>query len=181
MVRFEHYLCKSDPFDVDSKVPIEFYGISGGCITKASHVALFEERIAKCNPSCVVMLIGGNDIDAHGSDSSNAEITALRLVTVSNLWLQRYKLHHIYVCQLTPRRRTRHVDTECYNLLMREANIVIKRELAEYPHIHYWNLKGMKNSDCDLLKPDGVHFSDSGFDRLRRNVRGIVLKCSKQL
>lgn len=179
--RFEQYLGKRDPFDVDSKVSIDFYGISGGCITKSNHVALFGERIAKCNPSCVVMLVGGNDIDAQGSDSLNAELTALRIITVANLWLQRYKLHNIFVCQLTPRKRTRNVTSEYYNILLKEANIVIKRELIEHEHIHYWNLKGMKNSDYDLLKPDGVHFSDIGLEKLRRNVRGIILNCLRQL
>ena len=164
----------SDSADVNT--PIIFHGISGGQVTNSAHVRSLGRAIAVHRPKCLIMQIGGNDLDRQGLNNEIVEEVIFKLCSLAKLWLEQYHLTNIVIAQLLPRFRTRHVPHPVYNDFVKQGNALLKQELSSSGQIRYWRLKGLKQSQREVYC-DGVHMNNVGFAKYHKNIRGAVIHC----
>ena len=86
----------------------------------------------------VLLHIGRNDLDKVNIKSSDFEEIIWKLVTFAHTIIGRYDVQSVTICQLLNREKTRHVLSETYNELVKQANKLLKKELSTTPHIYYW-------------------------------------------
>ena len=93
-----------------------------------AHVRDFERTIRQFKPSRIVFQIGGNDLDSIDANYGSAETIIHRIISISNLFLQRYNLEDVIIAQLLTRSQTVHCDLSLYNELVVAANRLLKDE-----------------------------------------------------
>ena len=82
-------------------------------------------------------------------------------------------VQHIIIAQLLPRYDTRHCDPVIYNDCVISVNRLLKCKLSGIRNIHYWKLKGLKQSNN--LFTDGVHLSTASQRKYYKNIRGAII------
>ena len=177
--RFERYIRDNDllHYNVDQRLEVNFFGISGGRITQSSHVRMLQDAIQRHRPDILFVQIGGNDLDQPGVDSAQA--IAFKLLSLGMMWKTRYHIKSVVIGQFMFRTRTRTVTPEQYNELVLEANKLLKAESDGNRDITVWSHKGLKNPTSPCLL-DGVHLNHAGLHKFYRNTRGAILQCLKK-
>lgn len=178
--RLRQFLPDNNPFQLSDNPEIQFHGISGGRVLRSDHVQSFETVVGSVRPSRIVMQIGGNDLDSKdvSGDTSGLDIDHIVLIlskiaALARLFITRYHVNHVVICQFLFRETTRHVEVEKYNSMVLEANRMLKDMLQSEQGVHYWKLKGLKEGDN--LFVDGVHLSSISQAKYSRNIRGAII------
>lgn len=180
--RYEQFLRNSGGLDFDlyTRIDVSFLGISGGRIFDDGHVEHFKQKVISFAPDFIIMQIGGNDLD-NCTTNQDMEVLIHRLLAVVSMLGQvaAGSVRGIFINQLLFRTHTRHTPVQIYNDRVIVANRTLKAELSSWsgsiPMV-YWKVKGFANSTVQVLS-DGVHFTDVGFQRYHRVIRGIILQC----
>lgn len=177
--RFQDFIVENNlqDFNISSLSDmIHYYGIPGGRVENKHHVQLLERAVAKYKPDGLIVQIGGNDIDRRDADETYVRCTVFRLTNICRLWQKRYSIHQVFINQFLPRNRTRHIDGDFYNILVKFANQTLKDDVHSDTPIIYWKLKGFTNPRANVLL-DGVHMNNAGFQKYFRHIRGAILHC----
>ena len=126
---FKTFLKEENKLDFELQPPVEIhlFGISGGLISRSSHVRRLEEEIQTVQPDALIIHIGGNDLDDKEHEPNRVAETCQLLVSVCDLFATRYNLKLVTVMQLMPRQRTRHWDPELYNNRVIDFNRLLKQ------------------------------------------------------
>jgi len=164
-------------FDLHN-INVEFYGIGGGRVMNSGHTSQINSKIQSSQPDHVVLHIGGNDLDVIQVNEQYCEELVLKLVLLAETFISRHRLQSVTICELLPRQKTRHITVEKYNYFKKITNKFIKKELVAKSKIHFWKIKGVKES-LENLFGDGVHFNDDGNLRYYRSIRGALINLSK--
>ena len=174
------FLSESNPLQLSGESEVHFHGILGGRILRSDHVKSFETEVGRTKPSRIIIQIGGNDLDSVDikCDSDNVDIDHIvlvltKIVALARLFITRFHVEHVAVCQFLFRDKTRHINVKLYNSMVVEANRMLKDMLKFDQQIHYWNLKGLKERE-DLFY-DGVHLTDRSLLKYFRNIRGAAI------
>ena len=176
--RFETYMRvdRDSDFTIANCPAVHYHGISGGRVCRPDHLQILKSKIRQLRPQHLIVHIGGNDLDTPVTRSSDdIHIFVLRLITFLSLCQRSYHIKDVTVLQLCSRNSTRHVPIDKYNTYVQLANRSLKEHLSTISNITYWKLGGMKNGT--FLGNDGVHFSQSGFKKYFRAIRGAILYC----
>lgn len=177
--RLEHFVLKrhpNNPFCLQGPViPVHFHGISGGRITNRHHIQFFETSLQQFHPNRIILSIGGNDLDVQDLNLDTVKIIVHRLISLSQLFIQRHGATLIVIPQLLSRDVTRNCSVQNYNAMVIAANRMLKEELKKVPNVQYWKLKGLKYAE-DLLV-DGVHLTSKSQVKYYRNIRGAIINC----
>lgn len=105
--------------------------------------------------------IAENDIDSPHADEDSVEEVVLKLIALCDLFVSRYRVNSVYICQLVPRFTTRNSPVDLYNKLIIVANLFLKQESNKRSSVMYWKMKGLKNSKTENLC-DGVYINKIG-------------------
>ena len=175
--KLRRFLTENNPLRLSHDSPVHFHGISGGRILRSDHAQSFETEVGRRRPSRVIIQIGGNDLDSKDLkgdlDIDHIVLVISKIVALARHFINRYHVNHVIVCQFLFREITRHVQVETYNLMVVEANKMLKEMLKSDQQIHYWNLKGLKQGEN--LFEDGVHLSDRSQVKYFRSIRGAAI------
>lgn len=178
--RLRIFLPEDNPFQLSDNALVHFHGISGGRILRSDHVQSYETEVRRIRPSRIIMQIGGNDLDSKEvkgesgvPDLDHVVLVISKIAALARLFISRYHVNNVIVCQFLFRETTRHVEVDRYNLMVLEANRLLKEMLKSDRQVHYWNLKGLKKAEN--LFVDGVHLSPISQVKYYRNIRGAVI------
>lgn len=178
--RLRTFLPENNPFQLSDNSDIHFHGISGGKILRSDHVQSYEAEVGRIRPSRIIMQIGGNDLDSKDvkgvsgvPDLDHIVLVVSKIVAIARLFITRYHVNNVIVCQFLFRETTRHVEVDTYNLMVLEANKLLKEMLRSDGQVHYWNLKGLKKGENIFV--DGVHLSPTSQCKYYRNIRGAII------
>ena len=174
--RFEHYIQNRpalNNLNIQGNVTINYFGISGGQVLKSDHCQQWETAMQLYQPEHLVVQIGGNDLDSADQSVAKTEEIIYRLVSLLQLFKSRYNVRHVTILQFINRTSTRNTSPNIYNQTVIQANRLLKTILINNPNIHYWNLRGVKNSYANIFL-DGVHFNNHGNFKYFRNIRGAI-------
>ena len=163
---------KHNKFNIENLETVNYCAISGGKINNSSHIQVYKEAIARHKPSCVIIQLGGNDLDSCDSDE-DIEILVFRLVAVCKMF-QRNGLQRIYVNQFIHRTKPRYTSSHVYATRVIKANRMLKEELKTDNSIFYWKIKGFADPVSEVFR-DGVHLNIAGLHKYFRHVRGAIL------
>lgn len=164
----------SNPFNLQGPIfPVRFHGISGGRITNRFHIQTFESLLRQFQPARVILHISGNDLDVPDLNMDTVKIVIHRIIALSQLFTERHGVGTVVLPQLLPRGVTRNCSVQQYNDMVIAANRMLKDELKNISHVHYWKLNGLKQADNLLV--DGVHLTNTSQAKYYRNIRGAII------
>ena len=103
---------------------VHYIGIRGGRITNSNRTRRLEHHISVIRPRHLLIHIGGNDLDEVESDY---QLIISRLLLFCNHCIAQYGITSVRVFQLMPRRVTRNLPVETYNMKVSEANTYLKQ------------------------------------------------------
>ena len=183
--KFENFIKKKgtvNPFQLVTPRPrVKFLGISGGRMNKPGHIRQFEDAVQIIRPDKIIIQIGGNVLDCKdipGPDRVQEREQFIanfadKLISTSRTLVNKPGVQHIIIAQLLPHYDTRHCDPVIYNDCVISVNRLLKCKLSGIPNIHYWKLKGLKQSNN--LFTDGVHLSTASQRKYYKNIRGTII------
>ena len=140
----------------ESELPgVLSFGIPGGRLSSSRHRTRLLAAAREQRPSCVVLVIGGNDLCLRDFDLRRLADDYIAL----GLGLEALGVTRIWVLPIPPRIRTRAVDVGAarFEQRRRAANRVLATRFRR-PPITMLNTEYPDGS----LGPDGVHFSRRG-------------------
>lgn len=82
-------------------------------------------------------------------------------MALCDLFVSRYRVNSVYICQLVPRFTIRHCPVDFYNKLIIVANQLSKQEANKRSSVMDWKMKGLNNSKTENLC-DWVHMNNIG-------------------
>lgn len=145
------FLSESNPLELSGETEVHFHGISGGRFLRSDHVKYFGTAANHTRPSRVIIQIGGNDLDSVDAkcdletfDIDHIVLTLTKVMALARLFITRFNVEHVVVCQFLFREKTRHINVKLYNSMVIETNNMLKDMLRSEQQIHYWNLIGLK-------------------------------------
>lgn len=178
--RLRIFLPENNPFQLSDNPDVQFHGISGGRILRSDHVRSFEAEVERVRPCRIIMQIDGNDLDSKDvkgdsriPDLDHIVLVVSKIAALARLFITRYHVNNVIVCQFLFRETTRHVEVDTYNTMVLEANRLLKEMLKSDTQVHYWNLKGLKKGENIFV--DGVHLSPISQAKYYRNIRGAII------
>lgn len=181
--RFNRYVMEQRQFCNDyftfSKLSTSIVGISGCRVRRSRDMKVLEREVQNQRPKKLVLYIAENDIDSPHADEDSVKEVVLKLMVLCDLFVSRYRVNSIYICQLVPRFTTRHCPVDLYNKLIIVANQLLKQEPNKRSSVMYSKMKGLKNSKTENLC-DGVHMNNIGNIKYYRAIRGAVIHAIKQ-
>lgn len=111
-----------------SNISTSIVGISGGRVRRSSDMKVIEQEVQSRRPNDLVLHIAWNDIDSPHADEDSVKEVVLKLMALCDLFVSRYRVNSVYICQLVPRFTTRHCPLDLYNKLIIAANKLLKQE-----------------------------------------------------
>ena len=162
----------SDVYNISSLRDVNYYGVSGGRVSKKEHLTLFNSAIRRFRPTHVIVLIGGNDLDSAEPDF-DVHCVVFKLVTFLTQIKKLYDLKSVTVLSIFHRTCIRHVPLHIFNQRLQLANQMLKEQCVIHC-ITFWKLRGFAESQKPILC-DGVHLNTHGQYKLLRQLRGVFL------
>ena len=74
-----------------------FFGIRDGKLENEQHVAAIENEIQRRHPYCLILHIGGNDLDTTDLDDIFCQRLALKLALMAKTFLIRHNIQFVFV------------------------------------------------------------------------------------
>ena len=173
--RFKAFVGKSlssNVYNISSLQDVQYYGVSGGRVSKKEHLTLFHSAIHRFRPSHVIVVIGGNDLDSAEPDF-DMNCVVFRLVTFLTQIKNFYHLRSVTVLSIFHRTCTRHVSLETFHQRLQMANQILKEQCLIHSITH-WKLRWFAASRKPILC-DGVHLNTLGQYKLLRQLHGVFL------
>lgn len=116
--RFNRYVMEQRQFCNDyftfSKLSTSIVGISGCRVRRSRDMKVLEREVQNQRPKKLVLYIAENDIDSPHADEDSVKEVVLKLMVLCDLFVSRYRVNSIYICQLVPRFTTRHCPVDLY-------------------------------------------------------------------
>lgn len=165
----------ADIFKIEDLPQVNFFGISGGAVTNPRHLRTILAVIQDHRPSCLVVHMGGNDLDSRGNAIDNVVFGLTAFLTQIQV---QFNIPRITVMRFMPRERTRNIDPQTYNERVVLANTKLKSQCQQVGLV-YWRMKGFTNSREQIFT-DGVHLNSLGMRKYFRQLRGIFLSFLQQ-
>ena len=174
--KFENFINRKNsenPYCLDDpRIDVHYYGISGGRIYNDKHRDRLQKAVSTIKPDRLILQIGGNDLDSANLSEDYSRKVVDKIVETCTFYVKDYGVEHVIICQFLPRFDTRQCDIDVYNDCVITANQYMKLTLHSESNIHYWKMKGLK--DSENFK-DGVHLSDLAQDKYYRCIRGALI------
>ena len=186
-------------FNVEKMTSVSMHGVGGRTINQ---LIKFDMQMVKSRKTdCVILMAGGNDV----TEESSAEEVAMKIITFCTMLINSCQVRHVVICALTPRfhksffRFCKHradikekARDQKYKLMYckkaQEINQILKREVARYKNIVFWDHNGRfdftgdrKMSCRDKFGSDGIHLNNKGQYHMYKSLRGAIINSCKKL
>lgn len=165
----------ADVFKIEDFPQVNFFGISGGAVTNPRHLRTILAVIQEHRPSCLVVHMGGNDLDSRGNATDNVVFGLTAFLTQIRV---QFNIPRKTVMRFMPRDRTRNIDPQTYNERVVLANTKLKSQCQQFGLV-YWRMEGFTNSREQIVTDD-VHLNSLGMRKYFRQLRGIFLSFLQQ-
>ncbi len=141
------------------------------------------QTIARRQPHCIFLQIGGNDIQAN---MHNGIYIGNSVVDLAKHLLRSTSCQKIYIGEMIFRFKGKYIksvfEQEAYNKEVHAANCEIKSQLRGYNDIIFWPCKGVKRDKQLVMHHDGVHLSErNGMFKYYKSVRGAIVHALKRI
>ena len=151
------------------------FGIRSGKLENEQHVVAIKYETQRRHPYCLILYIGGNDLDTTDLDDMFCQRLALKLALMAKTFLLRHNIQLVFVCELFPRETPRNVSAEKYNKYKRLFNKLLKGEIKKMNYVCFLKIRGIEETKEDVFS-DGVHLNMEGTTRYYRSIREALLQ-----
>ena len=148
--------CIAHNFHCAEPAVIQFYGIGGRTVTKLRQLDL--SLVAQFNPAIIILEIGSNDLC---DPSLNANDLATNIFYLVQTLHFSYKVHHILVSQVLPRRSPPRMIPS-YNTRVTQLMRLLNHFLRVTPFATLWFHPKILRTQSRVFLRDGVHLNFLG-------------------